>query len=140
MVLKERVAQKFVQLDEYISIIKDISKTKVEDFLKDRILIGSAKYYLQISIECCIDVANHTIASEKLRSPNDYSDSFAVLHEKGIIPEKLSLRLQQAAKFRNRLVHLYGEIDDHHIYTFISSDYMDLLEFKNLIVKRFLTS
>ena len=58
--------------------IKKISRTPQETFLKDKILIGSAKYYLQVSIECCLDVANHIIASEKFRAPRDYADSFIV--------------------------------------------------------------
>lgn len=73
MVLIEKVLSKFQQMDEYLSILKKISKTSKDAFLMDKILIGSAKYYFQISIECCLDVANHIIASEKLRAPRDYA-------------------------------------------------------------------
>ncbi len=50
MVSIEKIAQKFLQLDEYLGILRSISKTSVEAFLKDKIVIGSAKYYLQVSI------------------------------------------------------------------------------------------
>ena len=83
MVLIKKVLSKFRQIDEYLSILRKISKTPKETFLKDKILIGSAKYYLQISIECCLDVANHIIASEKLRAPRDYADTFLVIQEQG---------------------------------------------------------
>jgi len=94
--------------------------------LKNQIIIGSAKYYLQISIECCIDVANHIIASERLRAPNGYADSFKVLEEKGIFHQQLGQRLRQMAKFRKRLVHLYGEIDDKYVYEFLKTDVEDI--------------
>ena len=120
MVSKEKIFQKFSLLDDYLNILKDIAKKPVNTFLKDKILLGSAKYYLQVSIECCLDVANHIIASERFRVPKDYADSFKVIEEEGLVSGELGKRLQQMAKFRNRLVHLYGDIDDknvHHVLT-----------------------
>jgi len=136
MVSFEKVVHKFQQLDEYLKILAKISKTPKETFLKDKILIGSAKYYLQVSIECCLDVANHIIASEKLRAPRDYSDSFLVIQEEGLISSELGDKLRQMAKFRNRLVHLYGEIDTTYVYEYIKGDLKDIEEFKSVIIKR----
>ena len=119
--------------------IKKISRTPQETFLKDKILIGSAKYYLQVSIECCLDVANHIIASEKFRAPRDYADSFMVIQEEGIISSELGDKLRQMAKFRNRIVHLYGEIDDSYVYKYLQDDIKDTEEFKSIIVKQYKT-
>ena len=119
MVSFERLTQKFQLLDEYLGLLQEISKISLKDFLKDKIIIGSTKYYLQVSIESCLYVTNHIIASEGFRPPRDYADSFKVIQENGLIPEELGVRLRQMAKLRNRLVHLYGEIDDSNIYQFI---------------------
>ena len=137
MVSFEKVVQKFQQLDEYLKILEKISKTPKETFLIDKILIGSAKYYLQVSIECCLNVANHIIASEKLRAPRDYSDSFLVIQEEGLISSELGDKLRQMAKFRNRLVHLYGEIDNTNVYEYIKGDLKDIEEFKSIIIKQY---
>ena len=83
-----------------------------------------------------MDVANHIIASEKLRAPKDYADSFTVLNEAGIISSELCQKLRKMAKFRNRLVHLYSEIDNSHIYSFIQNELDDFLQFKNAIAKQ----
>ena len=136
MVSFEKIVNKFQQLDEFLKILAKISKTPKETFLKDKILIGSAKYYLQVSIECCLDVANHIIASEKLRAPRDYSDSFLVIQEEGFISSELGDKLRQMAKFRNRLVHLYGEIDNTYVYEYIKGGLKDIKEFKLIIIKR----
>lgn len=136
MVSIEKVILKFQRLDEYLSVLGEISKTSKDDFLTDKILIGSAKYYLQVSIECCLDVANQIIASERLRAPRDYPDTFMVIQEEGLISPELGSRLRQMAKFRNRLVHLYGEIDDAYVYEYIKGDLKDIEEFKTLIIKR----
>ena len=137
MVSFEKVVHKFQQVDEYLKILAKISKTPKETFLKDKILIGGAKYYLQVSIECCLDVANHIISSEKLRAPRDYSDSFLVIQEEGLIASELGDKLRQMAKFRNRLVHLYGEIDNTNVYEYIKGDLKDIEEFKSAIIKRY---
>jgi len=85
MVSIEKISRKFIQLEEYLDLLNRIAEKTEADFLEDKILIGSAKYYLQVSIECCLDVANHVIASEKYRAPRDYADTFAVLGESGVI-------------------------------------------------------
>lgn len=137
MISLDKIIQRFIQLDEYLEILRRIVEKSLEAFLKDKIMIGSAKYYLQISIECCLDVANHIIASEHLRAPRDYADSFMVIEEEGLIPPELGQRLRQMAKFRNRLVHLYGEVDDAYVYEFINEDVKDIEEFKSIIIKRY---
>jgi uncharacterized protein YutE (UPF0331/DUF86 family) len=138
MISAEKITDKFGQLDEFLSILKGMRKTPLDKFLKDKILIGSAKYYLQVSIECCLDIANHIIAAEGLRAPKDYADSFKVLEEQRVFDEKLGLKLRQMAKFRNRLVHLYGEIDDKYVYEFVKKDLKDFSDFKSVIVAKFL--
>ena len=137
MVSIEKISQKFIQLENYLGLLKEISKESEEAFLKNQIIIGSAKYYLQVSIECCLDVANHIIASERLRAPNNYADSFTVLEEKGIFHQQLGQRLRQMAKFRNRLVHLYGEIDDKFVYEFLKTDIEDIRKFRKIIIEQY---
>ena len=137
MVSLEKIFEKFSLLDDYLELLKKIAKTPLDKFLEDKIIIGSAKYYLQVSIECCLDIANHIIVAERYRVPKDYADSFRVIEEKGLVTQALGKRLQQMAKFRNRLVHLYGDIDDANVHQYISRDVKDLLEFKSLVIRRY---
>ncbi len=137
MISVEKISKKFIQLDEYLGLLNEISNSSAEVFLADKILIGSAKYYFQVSIECCIDVANHIIAAQRYRAPRDYADSFSVLEEKGVIDNQLGKNLKQMAKFRNRLVHLYGDIDNRFIYEFLRTDIDDIRNFRKLILKHY---
>ena len=106
---------------------------------KTRWLIGSSRYYLQISIEGCLDVANHIISSERYRAPRDYADSFKVLEEEALLDPELVKRLQKMVKFRNRLVHLYGEIDDSQVHAIMQQDLKDFERFKVFVIERFLS-
>ena len=138
MVSIEKITEKFRRLDEFLAILKGMQSTPLDTFLKDKILIGSAKYYLQVSIECCLDVANHIIASENFRAPQDYADAFKVLEENGLVDPEEGIKLRQMAKFRNRLVHLYGDIDDAYVHNFILNNLQDILNFVSVIATKFL--
>jgi len=51
MVSVEKITDKFSQLDEFLLILKGMQSTPLEAFLRDKILMGSAKHYLQVSIK-----------------------------------------------------------------------------------------
>jgi len=138
MVATDKISRKFVALDGYLAVLEELAQMPTDEFVRDKILIGSMRYYLQVSVECCLDVANHVISSEKFRAPKDYADSFTVLREESIISPELNTKLRQMAKFRNRLVHLYGDIDDRRVHTSLLKDLNDIQQFKAKIAKRFL--
>lgn len=92
-------------------------------------MIASAKYYLVVSIEAVIDLSNYLIRQNKLRIPENYADTFKVLAESNVIEEDLSRRLMEMAKFKNRLVHIYWEVDDEVVYSIIKEDIKDVEEF-----------
>ena len=137
MVSVDKLTRKFIQLDEYLEVLGKVASIPEKDFLKDKIVIGSAKYYLQASIECCLDITNHIIAAERFRAPEDYADSFAILMENDIVASDLCRKLMQMAKFRNRLVHLYGEIDNHYVYEFLHNDLDDITSYRKIIMQRY---
>jgi len=140
MVSIDKLTYKLRQLDDFLATLGKVKDTPREIFLNDQITIGAAKYYLQVSIECCLDIASHIIAAEDLRAPADYADCFNVLEENGILDAPFAHKLRQMAKFRNRLVHLYGEIDDAYVLQFVKNDLKDIIRFKNTIARRYLSS
>lgn len=135
MVRPDIVENRIKQLQEYLEKIKKLARLDKKAFLSDFRNTESAKYLLQVSIECCLDIANHVIASEKWRSPKDYADSFRVLHENKMVPDSLVAHLIEMAKFRNRLVHVYWEIDDEMIFDIIQNYLKDFDSYIQAILK-----
>lgn len=125
MVNAEKVNGLLDHLREYTTALHALAATDREAFLKDRDKKGAAKYYLQVAIESCIDIANHIISSEQLRAPKNYADTFVVLNERGIFPDDFTQTLKKMARMRNRLVHLYWEVDDQEIYKIITTNLGD---------------
>ncbi len=73
------------------------------------------RHLIQTAAQICIDVANHVIASEGLRVPQDYGDAFQVLAEAKVLDSGLAERLVSLAGARNLIVHLYAEVDDDRL-------------------------
>jgi uncharacterized protein YutE (UPF0331/DUF86 family) len=102
-------------------------------FLSDPDKIGSAKYHFIVAIESCIDMCNHIISRNGYRVPEDYGDTFKVMSEEGAFDTEFAVELVKMAKFRNRLVHLYWEIDDKMIYKILEGCLGDFNTFLNSI-------
>ena len=51
--------------------------------------------------------------------------------------EELCQKLMQMAKFRNRLVHLYGEIDNKYVYGFLNNDLEDIRSYRKTTMQRY---
>lgn len=99
-------------LNEYIGQLRRLATIAPHDLLNDPDKVASVKYHFVVAIECCLDLAGHVIASEKYRSPTDSADAFTVLVERGVCPIDLEDSLRAMARFRNRLVHVYWQVDD----------------------------
>ena len=137
MVDKARLDQMLSNARRYLAVLEDIARIPSNQFLADSHIIGDAKYHFVIAIECCIDVANHVIASEDLRFPKDNAESFAVLCDSGILTEDLREPLRSMARFRNRLVHVYWDIEDGKVYEYLHGSLDDLRRFSQQIAGRF---
>jgi uncharacterized protein YutE (UPF0331/DUF86 family) len=111
--------------------LEDLKALSESDFLSDWHKIDSAKYNLIVVIEGMIDLCNHIIAKNGFRTPEDYADTFKVMAERGAFGEEFTATLIQIARFRNRLVHIYWEVDDHELYQIVESRLPDIKTFLN---------
>jgi len=71
-------------------------------------------------------MCNHIISRNGYRVPEDYADTYRVMAEVGTITEDFSEELIKMAKFRNRLVHIYWEINDKQLYQILQNNLDDL--------------
>ena len=129
MVDRDKIEGLVRQLQLYTGYLIDILKENEAEYLDDPKSIGSSRYYLQVSIETCINIANHIIATERLRAPRDYKDSFQILNETGILSDEITRKMKEVAGLRNLLVHVYWDVDDRMIYAGIKSELRDFEDF-----------
>jgi len=132
---QEKMVKLVSELRTSISRLNNLAGIPLKKFLDDPDKIGSSKYHFIVAIESCIDMCNHLIARNGYRLPDDYSDTFKVMAEVNAIDSIFAEDLKNMAKFRNRLVHLYWEVDDKQIYDLLQSRISDFKKFLNSIAR-----
>jgi len=109
--------------------LEELQRLPKDLFLSDPHKIGSAKYNFIVAIEGVIDLCNHVIARNAFRTPEDYADTFRVMAERGALDMQFTSTLTQMARFRNRLVHIYWEVEDNELHRILQSHLEDIREF-----------
>ncbi len=137
--MDERIKEHLKLLNKYYLLLTDVRKKQYKDFEKDAILQGSSERFLQLAIESCLNIGNRLISLEQFNKPTDtpetYADIFVQLKNIGVIDSSFCDRFVQMAKFRNRLVHLYWEIDKKKVYEIIRDNLEDFKLFEQNVVK-----
>jgi len=131
---EEKITKLSSELFNALRRLKELADLPKDEFLSNPHFIASAKYFLIVAIEAAIDMCNHVISRNRLRVPEDYADTFRVMGEASFFDDEFVDRLVRMARFRNRLVHLYWNVDDEIVYEILQKDIQDLEEF----VKRFM--
>lgn len=126
---------KFDIVDRNVRFLEEMKKLSPQQFMDSYRDAQAAKYSLLEIMEACIDVANYIISVKGFRRAEEYSEMFRVLREEEIIGEDLADKLEDMARFRNLLVHRYGEIDDRRVWEIINNNLKDIVEFERDIEK-----
>ena len=132
---QEKMVRLVSELRMSVGRLRELAKLTQEDFLNDPDKIGSSKYHFIVAIESCIDMCNHIIARNGYRVPEDYADTFQVMAEAGAFATDFSDDLRNMARFRNRLVHLYWQVDDKQVFEIIRNRLNDFKKFLDSIFR-----
>lgn len=131
LITQLRLLKKYTDI---LSRIKEVSKNK---YLNDEIIRGSAERYIQLAIESCINIGNRILSQEQINNninpPEAYADIFENLYKLRIIDENFAESLKHMAKFRNKLVHMYWEIDNDFVYSILQNRLTDFEKFISVI-------
>lgn len=104
-----------------------------ERFQSDGDAQDIACYRLLVAIEAALALCYHVSARRLRMAPEDYAGCFASLEKANLISAPLSQRLQQMARFRNLLVHVYWTIDYSRVFDALEQDLDDLRDFSRTV-------
>lgn len=106
-------------ISEYLEAcrrLRELAQQPLSDLTEDPHKAASAKYHFIMAIETATDLCNHIIAKNGLRVPEEYADTFRVMGENNLISPSFIPTLVNMARFRNRLVHRYWNVDNEYLY------------------------
>jgi uncharacterized protein YutE (UPF0331/DUF86 family) len=114
--MRQEIIDKLELLEEYITRLKDLQQYSLEEVGKNYMLRGAVERYLQVSLECMLDIGEIIISEEKIKRPESYKEIFHALGEIGALPETFARKIEPAAGFRNVLVHMYAKVELDRLY------------------------
>ncbi|OKY77425.1 MAG: HEPN domain containing protein [Candidatus Methanohalarchaeum thermophilum] len=123
---KETIKSKIEVIKENLDYLEEEEFSPRESSFR---VIQAIRHSLFEAIQASIDIASHIISEEGYKRPNNYSDLFLKLSKEDILSDELGKRLAQMSKFRNVLIHRYGELSDREIKEIIENDLKDLKDF-----------
>jgi len=121
------------EIAQSLGRLRELAHIPREDFVGDRDARDIACYRLLVAIEAALALCYHVCARQLRIAPEDYAGCFATLASAGLIEGDLSSRLQQMARFRNLLVHVYWHLDYGRVHDVLQHDVEDLDEFSRIV-------
>lgn len=135
MQVKEKLDQKFAQLEEYIQKVKALRKYSKSEFNEESLIEAAAERRLYKVVQCVLDIAQIIVSNFALGEPKHYKDLFTKLGAKKIIDSELQKRLEKMAGFRNVLAHEYTYVKPKKVYQYVHKGMDDLVKFVKEIKK-----
>jgi len=119
MLNKKFVVEKINLITRDLGALQRFSSKRFSDLAGDYYAYAALKNILMEIIGRAIDINDHLIAKLSLpenETPKSYKESFLLLAELGVLPEKFAREIAKSAGFRNAIVHEYNNIDKEIVY------------------------
>lgn len=134
---RETLRQKGDYLRDTLRQLEKIRMGGREAFLQDPIVQAAATHFLQTGIEAMLSMASHIVAREGWGLSQTYWDSIAALLEQKLLPAESADTLRQMVRFRNRVVHLYDQVDAEQVWGILERHLRDFDVFLTAVVERY---
>jgi len=130
------VDARIAKIREYVALLRKIyGQTNKKTFIHEPLVYGNAERYLQLAIQCVLDISNHIVADMRLSIPEDNRQLFELLAREKILPRALANTLTRMSGFRNVLVHEYLEIDRKLVFEVLEKNLADFEKFIRAVAK-----
>jgi uncharacterized protein YutE (UPF0331/DUF86 family) len=126
---RQVVAAKLAELADRLARVRKHCPATPAELAADRDALDLVAFNLMLAVQSCLDLASHLIADEGWPPAADLAGTFVRLHEHGVLSPGLSTAMGSAARLRNLVAHLYGQIDVPRLHATVSHDLADLERF-----------
>lgn len=113
---KDIVLHKIKQIEENLILVEENLPSKFEDFLRLGLAKDGIYKRIEVAIENMIDICSVINSDLALGIPADEDNIIDNLAKNRILLESVAEKLKEMKRFRNILVHKYGEINDEQAF------------------------
>jgi len=104
----------------------EFAKISLEGFRANRERQYAVLHALQVAIAASIGIASHIVSADRLGAPKDYESLFDLLAQAGVLSAAAAARMREMVRFRNRIVHLYWDVDLDLVHRYMTERLDDL--------------
>ena len=127
------VERKIRKMEQYLRELMKVRIKSFEEFTQNTIIKRFVERNIELAIEQMIDICKHLVAGLDLAEPETYAECFDILYENKAIPAKSLPTFKAMARFRNRLIHVYDDIDDAITFEVYTKHLQDFKAFARVI-------
>lgn len=127
------VRARCAEIEESVHRLEQFRAVSRERFLADQDGLDIACYRLLVATEAALALCYHVCARRLQKVPEEYAACFILLRDAGVLPAGLAGCLEQMARFRNLLVHMYWKIDYGKVFDILWHNLEEFRQFSALI-------
>jgi uncharacterized protein YutE (UPF0331/DUF86 family) len=129
------IRQRLQRLEQYIAELEKQRSATLKTFRSDFTRQLAVERAFQAAVESCTDIAAHIVSVYGLGHPEESRDVYRFLTEAGYLDESFSEAMMAMVGFRNRIVHLYWDIDVDRLYQYLQQDISLLRRFRDFTLQ-----
>lgn len=131
----ESIRFKITLIRKNLKELKKLGQLPFKKYESNFLYTATSERLLHVIIEAMLDIGSHIVANEALGEPLEYREVFILLVQNGILPKKKEKNFLDLAGLRNRIVHLYDEIDHKLLHKALRTELDDMEVFIKAILK-----
>lgn len=135
MVDRDLVLRKIADLEQDLQQLAGYREIDLESYRSDWKTQRIVERTLHLTIEACMELADHIVADRRLRVPDTGGATFEILAEAGVVPPDLGKTLARMVGFRNILVHDYTRLDPAIVLRALHTDLVDIERFRDAVLR-----
>ncbi len=136
MTLNEKsIRLRLRKLEQYIGELEKQQHLTLDEFTDDYTAQLATERALQAAIETCTDISSHLVSTYGLGQPQSQRDLFQSLANAGYLDADYANTMSDMVSLRNRLVHLYWDVDVEQIYSYLQADLVFLERFRDFCLE-----
>jgi len=127
---KEKITARIEDIKNALLELTKIPVASMAEFQKDKNNFYLACYWLRIAIEAVLTIAVHLLSRLPSNGKKkDYTQTIISLADYKVIPKDFAQKIRGMAGYRNRLVHLYWNVNQEEVFQTLQSELDDFKEF-----------
>ncbi len=129
------IKQRLQRLERYIAELEKQRAATLQTFKNSFTRQLAVERAFQAAIESCTDIAAHIVAVYQLGQPQESRDVYRFLVEAGYLDTSFGEAMMAMVSFRNRIVHLYWDVDIDRLYHYLQHDLPLLRRFRDFVLQ-----